>query len=80
MSDDLLHKVLVGTLIPVLHLPLIFFTLLLHDGLEAGQGLTDLGPVVILVLLVLTAMPYAVLTLLNIQWNPAHARLGEYDC
>ena len=80
MSDVLSSRVMVGVLILILHLPLISLAYLLHGTLAPGQGLADLGLLAILALLVVTVLPYAVLALLQIEWNPARARLGEYDC
>jgi uncharacterized membrane protein len=80
MSVALSRNVLVGILIVVLHVPLISLVYLLHGTLSPGQGLADLGLIAILALLALTALPYAVLAMLEIDWNPERARLGEYDC
>lgn len=80
MSDALSRKVLVGLLIVVLHLPLICLVYLLHGTLSPGQGLANLGLIAIFALLALSALPYAVLALLHINWNPDRARMGEYDC
>ena len=80
MSDALSGKVLVGLLIMVLHLPLICLVYLLYGTLSPGQGLNDLGPVAVFALLVLTILPYAILAMLQIHWNPKRARMGEYDC
>jgi hypothetical protein len=79
MSDALSRKVLVGVLIVVLHLPLICLVYLLHGTLSPGQSVADLGLITIFALLVLTALPYAVLAMLEINWNPERARMGEYD-
>ena len=77
MSDELSRKILIGTLIPVLHLPLICFAYIMYVALPAGE---PLGPLAVFTLLVLTALPYAMLALLKIGWNPPRARLNEYDC
>jgi len=80
MSDALSRKVLIGLSIVVLHLPLICLVYLLHGTLSPGQGLADLGLMAIFALLVLSVLPYAVLAMLQIDWNPERARMGEYDC
>ena len=80
MSVALSRNVLVGILIVVLHVPLISLVYLLHGTLSPGQGLADLGLIAFFALLALTALPYAVLAMLEIDWNPERARLGEYDC
>ena len=77
MSDELSRKILIGTLIPVLHLPLICFAYIMYVGLPPGE---TLGPLALFALLVLTALPYTMLALLKIGWNPPRARLNEYDC
>ena len=80
MSDVFSHRVLIGGLILVLHLPLISLAFLMHGTLAPGQGLGDLGALAVLALLLFTSLPYGVLALLQIEWNPSRARLGEYDC
>ncbi len=72
------HLSTVG-LIGVLHLPLILLAIALHDDLGPGQGLTDLSPLALLSLLAGLALPYALLAILGIPWNPQRARLNEYD-
>jgi hypothetical protein len=39
MSDELALKILIGTLIPVLHLPLICFAYIMYVALPAGEPL-----------------------------------------
>lgn len=80
MSDALSGKVLVGLLIMVLHLPLICLVYLLYGTLSPGQSVADLGLITIFALLLFAALPYSVLAMLNISWNPERARMGEYDC
>ena len=79
MSDTLSRRVLVGLLILVLHLPLVSFAYLMYGTLAPGQSIGDLSALAILALLIFAALPYAVLNWLHIEWNPPHARLGEYD-
>ena len=79
MSDTLSRRVLVGLLIVVLHLPLVSFAYLMHGSLAPGQSIADLSALAILTLLIFTALPYAILGWLRIDWNPPHARLGEYE-
>ena len=77
MADELSRKILIGALIPVLHLPLVCFGYIMYLGLPPGA---PLGPLALVALLVLATLPYAVLALLKIEWNPPKARLNEYDC
>lgn len=66
-------------LIGVLHLPMIFLAITLHDDLGPGQGLTDLSPLSLISLFAGLALPYALLAILGVPWNPQRARLNEYD-
>jgi hypothetical protein len=77
MADEHARKILIGALIPVLHLPLVCFAYIMYVALPPGE---PLGPLALFALLVLTALPYTVLALLKIGWNPPRARLNEYDC
>ena len=77
MSDEHSRKILIGALIPVLHLPLVCFAYIMYAALPPGE---PLGPLALCALLILTALPYTVLALLKIGWNPPRARLNEYDC
>ena len=77
MSDERSRKILIGALIPVLHLPLVCFAYIMYVALPPG---VPLGPLALFAMLVLTALPYTVLALLKIGWNPPRARLNEYDC
>ena len=78
ISKILWHLSTVG-LIGVLHLPLIFLAIALHDDLGPGQNLTDLSPLSLISLFAGLALPYALLAILGIPWNPQRARLNEYD-
>lgn len=80
MSNVVSHRMMIGGLIVLLHLPLILLVNSLFDELRPGQGITDLSPLVILALLAMTVLPYAALALFGIEWNPERSRLGEYDC
>ena len=77
MPHGLIRKILVSFAIVALHLPLILWAMSLHARLAPGQDITDLGPVQILFLLALFALPYAALALAGIRWNPQRARLNE---
>ena len=78
ISKILQHLWTVG-LIGLLHLPLIFLAITLHDDLGPGQDLTDLSPLSLISLLAGLALPYALLAILGVPWNPQRARLNEYD-
>ena len=80
MQNLVLLRTLVGALIILLHLPVIYFAHSLYARLAPGQGIDDLGPLAMFALLFLAVLPYAVLALFRIEWNPERARLGEYDC
>lgn len=75
----MLHRLLIAVLILVLHLPLLYYALRLYPRLGAGQTILDLGPATLLALLVLLLLPYTVLALGGVRWNPERARLGEPD-
>jgi len=80
MPGLFLLRTAIGAVIVALHLPMIYFTHTLHARLAPGQGIGDLGPLAMLALLFLAILPYAMLALFRIDWNPERARLGEYDC
>jgi len=80
MSNVVSHRFMISCVIVVLHLPLVLFVGSLFEELRPGQGLGDLGPLVLLTLLVMTILPYAALAMFGIEWNPERSRLGEYDC
>ena len=78
MSDLPIRKLLVCVLLVVLHLPLIHQVLGLHRELAPGSGIGDLALPSLLVLLALFLLPYVLLGVLRIRWNPERARLNEY--
>lgn len=77
MSDRPISRWMISALIVLLHLPLIYYTNTLYKGLSPVQGITDLAPSALLLLIVLFALPYTVLAISRIQWNPKRARLNE---
>lgn len=79
MSDRPVRALMTGILIVLLHLPLIFHARSLYAGLAPGQGIGDLSPGSLLLLIALSALPYGVLAVGGIRWNPERARLNEYD-
>ncbi len=79
MSQRPFHRLMIGTLIVLLHLPLLYHTQSLYRSLAPGQDIADLAPGAVLLLLALAALPYVVLGLSGIKWNPERARLNEYD-
>jgi len=64
-------------LILVLHLPLVYYAMSLHAVLQPGQGVADLAPTSIAILVALLVLPYGALTIARIPWNPDRARLNE---
>ena len=78
MSDLPIRKLLVCVLLVVLHLPLIHQVLGLHRELAPGSGIGDLALPSLFVLLALFLLPYVLLGVLRIRWNPERARLNEY--
>ena len=64
-------------LIVALHAPLFVYALTLHDRLLPGQSIAGLSWMSILILIILFALPYIVLTASRIRWNPPRARLNE---
>jgi hypothetical protein len=70
---------MISAFIVLLHLPLIYYTSTLYAGLTPAQGIGDLAPSALLVLIVLFALPYTVLAISKIPWNPERARLNEID-
>ena len=77
MTAERSRRILIGALIPVLHLPLVCFGYIMYLALPPR---TPLGPLALIALALLATLPYAVLALLKIDWNPPRARLNEYDC
>lgn len=80
MTTAFFRHLMIATLIVLLHAPLVYQVMTLHEDLAPGMGLQNLALVSQLSLLLLLALPYAVLALFGIRWNPPRARLGEYDC
>lgn len=78
MSDLPIRKLLVCVLLLVLHLPLIYQVLGLHRELAPGSGIGDLALPSLLTLLALFLLPYVLLGVFRIRWNPERARLNEY--
>jgi hypothetical protein len=62
-----------------LHLPLAAYVALLRDMAPAEANVLSLGLLPLLLLAALLILPYTVLAMLRIPWNPARARLGEPD-
>ncbi len=79
MIRKILRRPLTVGLIGALHLPLIFLAIALHDDLGPGQDLADLSPLSLISLFTSLVLPYALLAILGIPWNPQRARLNEYD-
>ncbi len=77
MSGEIARKTLISALIAVLHLPLVYQALIVYRQLVPGQSIGDLPPTSLLVLLLLLVMPYAVLAVFGVSWNPGRARLNE---
>lgn len=78
VSDLSNRKLLVCGLLVALHLPLIYQVIGLYRELPAGAGVTDLTSPSLLLLVVLFVLPYALLPIFGIRWNPERARLNEY--
>lgn len=79
MKQTLSHRLLVAGFIVVLHLPLVYHALALYLQLPAGANVTQLPAGSLVVLVALLLLPYAVLHVLGIRWNPPRARLNEPD-
>jgi len=79
MSGQALHKLTISALVILLHLPLIYHATSLYAQLGPGQGIADLPAASLLLLFALLVLPYAVLAVSGIHWNPERARLNEYD-
>lgn len=79
MKQSLAHRLLVAGFIVVLHLPLAYHALALYLQLPAGADVTQLPAVSLAVLVALLLLPYAVLHILGVRWNPPRARLNEPD-
>jgi hypothetical protein len=79
MSDAPYRKLFSAVLLVLLHLPLIAYALWLYPRLQAGQNILHLPALDLVLLLALLLLPYGLLSRLVPDWNPARARLGEYD-
>jgi hypothetical protein len=79
MKQNLSHRLLVAGFIVVLHLPLLYHALALYLQLPAGADISQLPAGSLVVLVALLLLPYAVLHVLGIRWNPPRARLNEPD-
>ena len=79
MSERPIYRWMISALIMLLHLPLIYYTNFLYQGLTPAQGIADLTLTSLLLLIVLFVLPYTVLAIGRIQWNPERARLNESD-
>lgn len=71
------RRLLVSIAIVLLHLPLIQYTRTLIETLRPGEGLVDVVPGSLGVLLALFLLPPVALKLAGIRWNPARSRLNE---
>lgn len=71
------RRLLTAILILLLHLPLIYHAFTQYTRLASGQGVTDLGALSALTLLALLVLPYGLLAVLRIRWNPERGRLNE---
>lgn len=80
MSENASRHMLILGLIAMLHLPLLYFSITLYYTLPPGQGIGDLPLGSLFTIIALAALPYIVLALAGIRWNPPRARLGEFDC
>lgn len=80
MSERMYHRLLIVGLIAMLHLPLIYYSITLYIKLAPGHGITDLATGSLLTLVALALLPYVVLALSGIRWNPPRGRFGEFDC
>jgi len=79
MSDAPYRKLFSAVLVMLLHLPLLGYVLWLYPRLESGQNILHLPASELLLLLALLLLPYGMLNRLVPGWNPARARLGEYE-
>lgn len=80
ITTALFRHLMIAVLIVLLHVPLVYLALDLYAGMTPDMGLHDLPIVSQLGLLLLFALPYTVLALIGIRWNPPRAHPGEYDC
>lgn len=78
MSNPAPRILLGSALIAALHVPLLAYALWLYPQVPAGQSITTLPLVDVLVLLILAVLPYGVLGRVLSGWNPERARIGEY--
>lgn len=72
-------RLMISALIVLLHLPLVYHARSLYAALAPGQGLADLAPTALLLMATLFALPYGVLAVSGVRWNPGRARLNEPD-
>lgn len=79
MSKQLATRFGQSVLIVALHLPLLAYVFSLRNDLAADQGVTGLPLPSLGLLLLLLVLPYAVLAMLGLRWNPPRAHLGEPD-
>lgn len=77
MLFEALKKIVTVMFIAALHAPLLVYTLILYERLRPGQSVSELSWASIAVLLLLFALPYAVLAVSRTHWNPSRARLNE---
>lgn len=71
------RSLLASLLIVLVHLPLIHYTRTLVENLQPGEGLLDIAPGSLILLLALLLLPTIILAWRGIQWNPDRARLNE---
>lgn len=79
MSAGPFRKLSISALIALLHLPLIYHASSLYRVLQPGQGIADLAASSLATLLLLFILPYVVLRIAHVPWNPERARMNEYD-
>jgi hypothetical protein len=79
MKQTLSHRLLVAGFIAVLHLPLIYHALALYLQMPDGADITQLPAGSLVVLVALLLLPYAVMHVLGVHWNPPRGRLNEPD-
>jgi hypothetical protein len=79
MPHEPTRKLLIGTLILLMHLPMIAYVWWLYPQMLPGQSILDLPFLKLLLAVILAALPYAVLNRIAPAWNPERSRLGEYE-
>lgn len=77
MQPEAPKHLFVVLLIAALHAPLFVYAMTLHERLLPGQSITTLSWPSTAVLAGLFVLPYAVLAVSRIRWNPRRSRLNE---